>query len=158
MKKILLWSIALISIIGFSACSSDDGVSGLAEGRYAVTRVTNMVGLPPTVSFTPLKDEVSLSIDAVADYFVDVTLPSTKYVFNGQNMEIPALVLENIPVISDNENGVYFPNHTFKQDNGKYIEGTITGEIEEDGDVELTVQYKYGSMPFQINKVFTDID
>ena len=76
----------------------------------------------------------------------------------GQEMTIQEVVIKNIPVIDDLENGVSIPKHTFKQEDGKYIEGTISGEIEADGDVDLTIQYKYGSMPFQIKQEFETID
>ena len=158
MKKLFQMSIAMLSVIVFSACTSDDSMSKRAEGTYTVERVTNMVGLPVGVPFTPITNTVQLNVKAVADYFVNITLPSTSYNYMGQEMTIQEVVIKNIPVIDDLENGVSIPKHTFKQEDGKYIEGTISGEIEADGDVDLTVQYTYGNMPFQIKQEFESID
>ncbi len=158
MKKLFQMGIAMLSVIVFSACTSDDTMSKRAEGKYTVERETNMVGLPVAVPFTPFTNTVQLNVQAVADYFVNITLPSTSYKFLGQEMTIQEVVIKNIPVIDNLENGVSIPKHTFKQEDGKYIEGTISGEIEADGDVDLTIQYKYGSMPFQIKQEFETID
>ena len=148
----------MLSVIVFSACTSDDTISKRAEGKYTVERETNMVGLPVGVPFTPITNTVQLNVKAVADYFVNITLPSTSYNYMGQEMTIQEVVIKNIPVIDDLENGVSIPKHTFKQEDGKYIAGTISGEIEADGDVDLTVQYTYGNMPFQIKQEFESID
>jgi hypothetical protein len=43
-------------------------------------------------------------------------------------------------------------------DGEKYIEGTINGEIEDDGDVDIDLTYKYGSMPFAIKQEFESLD
>jgi hypothetical protein len=158
MKKLFQLSMALLCVIVFASCSSEDSVAGWADGNYTVRRVTNMVNLPPIFPFTPLNDEVRISIDAVADDYVDVTLPSTVYDFNGQEMKITAFVIENVPVLADGEKRVFFPKHNFRQENGKYVEGTISGEIDGDGDVELTVEYRYGSMPYSIKQEFESID
>lgn len=157
MKKLFQMGIAMLSVLVFSACTSDDTMSKRAEGKYTVERETNMVGLPVGVPFTPITNTVQLNVKAVADYFVNITLPSTSYNYMGQEMTIQEVVIKNIPVIDDLENGVSIPKHTFKQEDGKYIEGTISGEIEADGDVDLTIQYKYGSMPFQIKQEFETI-
>ena len=59
MKKFFQLSLALLSVITFSACSSDTAVSKRAEGKYLVERETNMVGLPPVIPFTPIEENVS---------------------------------------------------------------------------------------------------
>ena len=158
MKKLFQMGIAMLSVIVFSACTSDDTISKRAEGKDPGERETNMVGLAVGVPFTPITNTVQLHVKAVADYFVNITLPSTSYNYMGQKMTIQEVVIKNIPVIDDLENGVSIPKHTFKQEDGKYIEGTISGEIEADGDVDLTIQYRYGSMPFQIKQEFETID
>ena len=158
MKKLFQMGIVMLSVIVFSACTSDDSMSKRAEGTYTVERVTNMVGLPVGIPFTPVTHTVQLKVKAVADYFVNITLPSSTYNYMGTQMTIPEMTIENIPVVDDLENGVAIPNHRFVQEDGKYIEGTISGDIEADGDVDLTVQYTYGNMPFQIKQEFESID
>ena len=99
MKKLFLSCIALLSIVLFWACGSEDGASAKAEGTYMTLRETNMVNLPPTIPFTPVKDHVTVKVKAVADDMVDVTIPSMTYNFNGTDMLIPVFTIHNLPVL-----------------------------------------------------------
>lgn len=159
MKKFFYLSIALLSIVIFTACSKDKGVSSKVEGTYLTHRKTEMVNLPPTIPFTPLNDEVTVKISTSGSDFISVTLPSTTYNFNGQPMTIPELTIGNIPVLDAGEEGVFTPKHDFKTKEGnKDIVGSIKIEIDADGDLDLEVAYKYGAMPFGLKQVFESVD
>lgn len=133
--------------------------SSLIEGTYLTHRKTEMVNLPPTIPFTPLNDEVTVKISASADNYIDVTLPSTSYNFNGQPMTIPAFTISNIPVLDAGEEGVFTPKHDFKTKEGnKDIVGSIKIEIDADGNLDMEVAYKYGAMPFGLKQVFESVD
>lgn len=159
MKKFFNLSIALLCAVLFSACNSEDGPSNKAEGTYMTHRKTEMVNLPPTIPFTPLNDEVTVKISAAADNYIDVTVPSTSYNFNGQPMTIPAFTISNIPVLDAGKEGVFVPKHEFKaKDGNKDIVGIIEIEIEPDSDLDMEVTYKYGVMPFGLKQEFDSID
>jgi hypothetical protein len=154
MKKFFLASMAMLSVIVFSACSSKDSIAGRAAGQYTVERNTSVVGMPTVIE----PDIVKLKVKAEADYFVKITIPSTNYNLGGTVKNIPEFDIHAIPVIDNNENGAYIPNYSFKIEGTKNIVGTIIGDIEEDGDVDLTVQYTYGDMPLTIKQEFESID
>lgn len=159
MKKLFNLSIALLTLVLFSACNSEDGPSTKAEGTYMTYRKTEMVNLPPTFPFTPFNDKVAVKISASADNYMDITLPSTTYNFNGQPMTIPEFTISNIPVLDAGEAGVFVPKHDFKtKDGNKDIVGSIEIEIEPDGDLDMEVAYKYGSMPFGLMQEFDSVN
>jgi hypothetical protein len=158
MKKIFLASIALLSVMIFASCSEDNTPAQKAEGKYMVKRETNMVNLPAHMPFTPLTEQVTLVVKATSDNHGSITIPSTTYLMMGNEMTIPAFTIPNVPMLDDMENGTFIPTHQFVIDGEKYIEGTINGEIEEDGDVEIDLTYKYGSMPFAIKQEFESWD
>ena len=158
MKKLFLSFIALLSIALFSACESKDGVSAKAAGTYMTHRTTNMVNLPPYIPFTPVEDNVSVKIKAVNELFVNLTIPTMTYVFNGQEMIIPDFTISNIPVLDAGEEGVVISNHSFTEDvNGKDVIGTIIAEIDEDGELDMEVSFKYGNMPFGLKQEYESL-
>ena len=158
MKKFFLSCIALLSIVLFSACESKDGVSGKAEGTYMTHRTTNMVGLPPQIPFTPVEDNVTVKIKATSDTHVNLTIPTMTYVFSGQNMVIPDFTISNIPVLDAGEEGVIIANHNFTEDvDGKKVTGILKAEIELDGDLDMEVSFKYGSMPFGLKQEYESL-
>lgn len=158
MKKLFLSCVALLSIVLFSACESKDSVSAKAEGTYMTHRTTNMVNLPPYIPFTPVEDNVSVKIKAVNELFVNLTIPTMTYVFNGQEMIIPDFTISNIPVLDAGEEGVVISNHSFTEDvNGKDVIGTIIGEIDEDGELDMEVSFKYGNMPFDLKQEYESL-
>lgn len=158
MKKLFLSFIALLSIALFSACESKDSVSGKAEGTYMTHRTTNMVGLPPQIPFTPIEENVSVNIKAATDTHVNITIPSMSYVFGGQNMVIPDFTISNIPVLDAGDEGVVIVNHEFKENvDGKTVTGTLKAEIEPDGDLDMEVTFKYGTMPFALKQEYESL-
>lgn len=158
MKKLFLSFIALLSIALFSACESKDSVSGKAEGTYMTHRTTNMVGLPPQIPFTPIEENVSVNIKAATDTHVNITIPTMTYVFSGQNMVIPDFNISNIPVLDAGDEGVVIVNHEFKEDvDGKTVTGTLKAEIEPDGDLDMEVTFKYGTMPFALKQEYESL-
>lgn len=158
MKKFFLSFIALLSIALFSACESKDGVSAKAEGTYMAHRTTNMVGLPPQIPFTPIEENVSVKIKAESDTHVNLTIPTMTYVFSGQNMVIPDFTISNIPVLDAGEEGVIIASHNFSEDvNGKKVTGILKAEIELDGELDMEVSFKYGSMPFGLKQEYESL-
>lgn len=159
MKKFFYLSIALLSIVFFTACSKDKGVSSKVEGTYLTHRKTEMVNLPPNYPFTPLNDEVTVKISASADNYIDVTLPETTYNLNGQPMTIYEFTIGSIPVLDAGEEGVFTPKHDFKtKADNKDVVGSIKIEIDADGNLDMEVAYKYGAMPFGLKQVFESVD
>ncbi len=158
MKKIFAMGIALLSVVLFSGCSNEEGPSGNAQGTYIVERTINM-RVPPTFPFTPVTHQTKVTIKAENDNFVNITLPGVTYNLEGQDMELPTLLLRNIPVLDDGNGGVKIPHHEFNQKvNKKSVMGVIEGEIEADGDLELDVEFKYGSMPFYIIQKYKSLE
>ncbi len=148
MKKILTMGIALLSVILFSACGSEEGPAGDAAGTYVVVRTISM-RTPPTFPFTPVSHEVKVSIKAENENFVSITLPGATYELNGQKMDLPTFTLTGIPVLSDNVGGMVIHRHDFSQKVGnKNVVGRIEGEVEADRDLDIDVEFKYGNMPY----------
>ena len=121
-------------------------------------RITNMVGLPPQIPFTPIEENVSVKIKAASDTHVNLTIPTMTYVFSGQNMVIPDITINNIPVLDAGEEGVSIANHSFTEDvDGKTVTGTLKAEIEPDGDLDMEVTFKYGTMPFALKQEYESL-
>lgn len=158
MKKLFLSCIALLSIVFFSACESEDGISAKAEGTYMTHRTTNMVDLPPQYPFSPIEENVSVNIKAATDAHVNITIPSMSYVFNGRNMTINEFTISNIPVLDAGDEGVVITNHSFtvKVDDKNAV-GTLKAEIEPDGDLDMEVTFKYGNMPFALKQDYESL-
>ena len=152
MKKLFLASIALLSVLVFSACSSDGSVAKRAEGTYTVKRHTTVI--TPSVMAGSVNSNIKLVVKAEADYFVKIVIPTTSYDLNGQEMIIPEFTISGVPVVDDLENGAEILKHPFMIEGEKNVEGTIVGEFEEDGEVEVVLEYKYGKMPFPIKQTF----
>ena len=158
MKKFFLSFIALLSIALFSACESKDSVSGKAAGTYMTHRTTNMVGLPPHIPFTPIEENVSVNIKAATDTHVNITIPSMSYVFGGENKTIQDFTISNIPVLDAGDEGVVIVNHEFTENvGGKEAKGTLKAEIEPDGDLDMEVTFKYGTMPFALKQEYESL-
>ena len=154
MKKLFLVSIALLSVLVFSACSSDDSVAKRAEGTYMVERHSYVTS--PALSVATITSAINLVVKAEADYFVKVVIPTTSYDLEDLEMVIPEFTVSGVPVVDDLENGAEILKHPFMIEGNKNIEGTIAGEFDEDGEVEVVVEYKYGKMPFAIKQTFTN--
>ena len=158
MKKLFLMSIALVSVISFGSCTNDNTPAKKAEGRYLVKRVTNMVNLPVQIPFTPITDQVTLVVKATNEQHGSITIPTTTTNVMGTEMTIDPFTIPNVPMIDDLENGTFIPTHDFVIEGNKYITGTINGEIEDDGDVDIELTYKYGNMPYSIKQEFESLD
>lgn len=150
MKKLFLASIALLSVLLFSACSSDESVAKRTEGTYIVRRITSVKGM----TFQIVETGMELIVKAEADNFVKVVIPTTSYDLEGKNMVIPEFTIFGVPVVDDLENGTAIPKHSFLVDGKKSVKGTIEGEFNADGEVEVVVEYQYGDMPLAIEQEF----
>ncbi len=158
MKKLFLSFIALLSIALFSACDSKDSVSAKAAGTYMTHRTTNMVNLPPQYPFSPIEENVSVNIKAATDTHVNITIPSMTYVYGGQEMVIHDFTISNIPLLDAGEEGVVITNHSFTEKvDDKNAVGTLKAEIEPDGDLDMEVTFKYGSMPFALKQDYESL-
>ncbi len=157
MNKLLVMGMALLSVLCFSACGHEDGPAEKIKGTYIVSRTITM-DVPPEYMFEPQYHEVKLIIKAENENFVNITLPAASYVLNGQTMDMPSFTINNIPVLDDGMDGGVIRDHSFQQKAGKKdVVGSIDGEIEDDGDMELTVKFKYGSMPFSMTQKFKSL-
>ncbi len=148
MKKFLTMGIALLSVMLFS-CNSNEGTpAGDIEGTYSVVRTIEM-RTPSILPFLPVTHNVKVTIKAQNESFVNITLPGATYTFEGQTMDLPTFTLQYIPVLDSGTEGVVIPSHDFSQKVGnKNVIGTVEGELEADGDLELDVEFKYGAMPY----------
>lgn len=100
-----------------------------------------------------VEKNVKVQIKAVSDLFVEITLPSTTYTGMGEPMEIPAITVPNVPVLGDGDGDVDIVSHTYT-DNEKGVFVQISGEIENDGDIELKTTVKYGRMPLYLDQEY----
>ncbi len=158
MKKILAMGIALLSFVLFSACGNEDGPSGHAAGTYMVLRTISM-RVPPTFPFIPVSHETKLTIKAENENFVNIILPGASYTLEGEQMDMPTFTLRSIPVLDDGKGGITIPHHDFNQKVGnKTVIGTIEGDVEADGDLELDVEFKYGAMPFYMIQKYESLN
>lgn len=158
MKKLFLSGIALLSVAFFSACSEEETVSAQAEGQYLTERVTTMKDLPPMFSFTAIIETVTVKVKATGDAMVDITIPSTSYDFKGTVMTINEFDIHNIPVLDAGEDGVAIVNHTYTEEvDGKTVTGTLSADIEPDGDLDMDITIKYGKMPYEIKQEYDSV-
>lgn len=157
MKKLLAMGIALLSVFFFTACSSEDGPSGNAEGTYTVERTIEM-RLPPSIPFMPVTHQTKLTIKAVNENYVNISLPGATYTLEGETMDLPSFTLVNIPVMDDGNGGVMIPHHEFSQKvDKKPVIGVIEGSIDSDNELELKVEFQYGSMPFYMIHTYVSL-
>ena len=110
--------------------------------------------VPGEEPFTPLKHTVQLTIEAITDSSVNITLPSTSYDYMSKEYSIPEITIKDIPVRDDLNNGVFIPEYKIIQYEGKHIEGVIAGEIKADGNVLIAIRYIYENIPFIIVQYF----
>lgn len=158
MKKILTVCMALLSLVTFYGCGNEDGASADAAGTYMVERTISM-RVPPTFPFTPVTHQAKVTIKAENESFVNITLPGASYSLNGQAMDLPTFTLKSIPVMGCENGDVKIPRHDFSQKVGKRgVIGTIEGKVDADGDLELDVEFKYGSMPFYMIQEYRSLD
>lgn len=100
-----------------------------------------------------VEKNVKVQIKAVSDQFVEITLPSTLFTGMGTTMEIPAISVPNVPVLGDGDGDVDIVAYTYT-DNEKGVFVQISGEIENDGDIELKTTVKYGRMPLYLDQEY----
>ena len=160
MKKLFLASIALLSVLVFSACSQDEIVTKKPEiqGEHSVRRVTNMVGLPANVTFQPLTESVTLKLDVVTDELIDITLPATTYNYNGVEMTMPEFTINNVPVMTTSNNELWIFEFKFDINEDGKKDDFIEGHVRTNGELKFTVIYKYGKMPFVIEQTLQTLD
>lgn len=148
MKKIFAMGIALLSVFCFTSCGNEDGPSDNVKGTYVVERTIEM-RLPPSIPFMPVTHQTKLTMESVNEDFVNISLPGAIYTMNGEEMDLPSFTLLNVPVMDDGNGGVKIPHHEFSQKvEKKDVIGVIEGEVDSDRELELVVEFKYGSMPF----------
>ena len=158
MKKLFLSFIALLSIVLFSSCESAKGPASSAEGTYMTSRKTEInKALSPenyaSFNVNMVEKNIKVQIKAVSDQFVEITLPSTTFTDMGALMEIPAITVPNVPVLGDDDGDVELVAYTYT-DNDKGVFVKISGEIENDGDIELKTTVKYGKMPLFLDQEY----
>ena len=73
-------------------------------------------------------------------------------------MQIPEFTISGVAVVDDTEGGASILSHPFMIEGTKNITGTVSGEFDDDGDVDLIVQYTCGNMPFPIKQEFETLD
>lgn len=158
MKKFFLPCIALLGMVSFSSCESNDGVSAKAEGTYITNRKTEInKELSPSqfASFNVnmVEADVELQIKAVSDQFIEITLPSTMFTGMGVPMEIPSITVPNVPVLDGGDGDVDIVPYTY-DDKEKGVFVMLSGEIEDDGDIDLKTIVKYGKMPLFLDQEY----
>ena len=158
MKKFFLSCVALLSIVIFSSCESTKGPAANAEGTYMTNRKTEInKELSPdqfaSFNVSMVEANVKVQIKATSDQLVEITLPSTTFTGLGTPMEIPAITIPNVPVLSDGDGDVDIVPYTY-DDKEKGVFVQISGEIENDGDMELKTIVKYGRMPLFLDQEY----
>ena len=156
MKKLFLSSIALLGILFFSSCESTEGPAANAEGTYIVNRNTEInkelsPGNFASFNVSMVDANVKVQVKATSDQFVEITLPSTIFTGMGYPMEIPAITIPNVPVLSDGDGDIDIVPYTYENKNkGVFVQ--ISGMIENDGDMKLKTTVKYGQMPLFLDQ------
>ena len=156
MKKLFFVSIALLGILFFSSCESTEGPAANAEGTYIVNRNTEInKELSPSefalFNVSMVDANVKVQVKATSDQFVEITLPSTTFTGMGYPMEIPAITIPNVPVLSDGDGDIDIVPYTYENKNkGVFVQ--ISGMIENDGDMKLKTTVKYGQMPLFLDQ------
>ena len=156
MKKFLFVSIALLGILFFSSCESTEGPAANAEGTYIVNRNTEInkelsPGNFASFNVSMVDANVKVQVKATSDQFVEITLPSTTFTGMGYPMEIPAITIPNVPVLSDGDGDIDIVPYTYENKNkGVFVQ--ISGMIENDGDMKLKTTVKYGQMPLFLDQ------
>ena len=80
------------------------------------------------------------------------------YNFNGTDMLIPVFTIHNLPVLDAGKEGVFIPIHDFKEKvDNKDVIGKIEVEIEPDGEFDMDLTFKYGSMPFGLKQEYESL-
>lgn len=158
MKKLFLSFIALLSIALFSSCESAKGPASSAEGTYMTSRKTEINKTLSPGSFAAfdvnmVEKNVKVQIKAVSDQFVEITLPSTTFTGMGALMEIPIITVPNVLVLGDGDGDVDIVPYTY-EDKEKGVFVQISGDIENDGDIELKTTVKYGKMPLFLDQEY----
>lgn len=158
MKKLFLSCIALLSIVLFCACESTEGPAQSAEGTYIANRKTEInktlsPGNFASFNVNMVEKNVKVQIKAVSDQFVEIILPSTTFTGMGDPMTIPAITVPNVPVLGDDDGDVDIVPYTY-DDKEKGVFVQISGEIEDDGDIELKTTVKYGRMPLFLDQEY----
>ncbi len=158
MKKFMIWGLALLSTMLFTACSDDNGVAGDAEGNYIALRTIYM-RLSPEIPFTPVTNKVQVAIKAENESYVSISLPAATYTNNGQEMHMPSFIIKNVSVLNNSDGDVVILQQRFEQivEGNKTVVGTIEGEVENDGELDLVVEFKYGNMPFYMIQEFESL-
>lgn len=158
MKKLFLSFIALLSIVLFTSCESTNGPAANAEGTYMTSRKTEINKTLSPGSFAAfdvnmVEKNVKVQIKAVSDQFVEITLPSTTFTGMGAPMVIPAITVPNVPVLGDGDGDVDIVAYTHTDiETGVFVQ--ISGDIENDGDIELKTTVKYGKMPLFLDQEY----
>lgn len=156
MKKLFFVSIALLGILFFSSCESTEGPAANAEGTYIVNRNTEInkelsPGNFASFNVSMVDANVKVQVKATSDQFVEITLPSTTFTGMGYPMEIPAITIPNVPVLSDGDGDIDIVPYTYENKNkGVFVQ--ISGMIENDGDMKLKTTVKYGQMPLFLDQ------
>ena len=156
MKKLFFVSIALLGILFFSSCESTEGPAANAEGTYIVNRNTEInkelsPGNFASFNVSMVDANVKVQVKATSDQFVEITLPSTIFTGMGYPMEIPAITIPNVPVLSDGDGDIDIVPYTYENKNkGVFVQ--ISGMIENDGDMKLKTTVKYGQMPLFLDQ------
>lgn len=158
MKKLFLSCVALLSIVIFSSCESTKGPASSAEGTYMISRRTEInktlsPGNFASFNVNMVEKNVKVQIKAVSDQFVEITLPSTTFTGMGALMEIPIITVPNVPVLDDGDGDVDIVPYTYEdKEKGLFVQ--ISGDIENDGEIELKTTVKYGKMPLFLDQEY----
>ena len=158
MKKFFLSCVALLSIVIFSSCESTNGPASSAEGTYMTSRKTEINKTLSPGSFAAfdvnmVEKNVKVQIKAVSDQFVEITLPSTIFTDMGNLMEIPIITVPNVPVLGDGDGDVDIVPYTYEdKEKGLFVQ--ISGDIENDGEIELKTTVKYGKLPLFLDQEY----
>lgn len=158
MKKFFLSCVALLSIVIFSSCESAKGPASSAEGTYMTSRRTEInktlsPGNFASFNVNMVEKNVKVQIKALSDQFVEITLPSTTFTGMGAPMTIPAITVPNVPVLGDGDGDVDIVAYTHTDiETGVFVQ--ISGDIENDGDIELKTTVKYGKMPLFLDQEY----
>lgn len=142
LKTLLVSTLLLGSMFGFTSCSDDDGpkntpaaktIEGSYSGDIEMTVLTQEFSFPAQ----------TVKIVAVSDETVNIMMPS----YGPDNMLLPEMTIENLEVIKSGDKCIIKEtDFSMTLENGRQASGTVSASYE-NKILTLNFELYYGSMP-----------
>jgi len=141
----------------FAGCGSDEPNQDPESQTYHGQMVSSI----PAMNFTaaPVDQEVEVKWQDAGKTTATVEVDGfnvTLQQMGGKTIEIGDMDITGVKCEKNGDGTVTLTQPDFRCIAGKYeTTGSLTGTISTGGELTLTLNYKPGSMPFEVNSVFT---